>query len=510
MNKTLLATVIGGSILLAGCNKSIDSTSSSEVDSPIVSFSPSNGVVSSPNDLLMSSSGPTAGRLAEILGRDKETGELKDPTADVYAATATLDGWGLGAPFTIGIELPDAKIHQTEFDATSIEQDGVVYIFKCAEGTSVAAGGCANDPSTITPLTYGVDYTLTASDDGIVVTPLKPLEANTGYFLGVTNLVKDSFGQSVTRSATFEALSQGTGSGTDKELAMHGLISGTNNLLAALTGKEADSFMYSATWTTQDVESTAQAVMDKIVTDAGTITDLQPTGANVRYVLETIFKVKFDDSTEAGAKAAFVAENTIVWSGTLDLPYYLPFPGLDNKHPENEGAGNDITCNFSRLCGNWLNAQKQSPWKHLAAPVETVDPTSVAFDPVTAYLAPNTVDVLLLIPNATLMGQLGLSEVKIAQYVHGITSVKETAYAISPALASQGFAVVAIDQPLHGSRSFDKGDGGAYEITATAPSNGEQYANGNSGVFVNLASLLTARDNLRQATSDQLALRWAI
>ncbi|NRB42091.1 MAG: hypothetical protein HRU20_27075, partial [Pseudomonadales bacterium] len=98
MNKTLLATVIGGSILLAGCNKSIDSTSSSEVDSPIVSFSPSNGVVSSPNDLLMSSSGPTAGRLAEILGRDKETGELKDPTADVYAATATLDGWGLGAP----------------------------------------------------------------------------------------------------------------------------------------------------------------------------------------------------------------------------------------------------------------------------------------------------------------------------------------------------------------------------------------------------------------------------
>ncbi|MGB0944157.1 MAG: hypothetical protein ACPGUE_17240, partial [Marinomonas sp.] len=260
MNKTLLATLLSSSVFIAGCNESIDSTDSSDVASPIVSFAPlaTTAVLSTPNDLLLDtdSASSTFGRLSQIPGQG---------TADVYAATAQLDGWGLGTPFTIQIELPDSAIHQTTLDSNSVKQAGAVYIFKCKSATSVILGTCDDSLADITQLTYGTDYSLSTSDDGIVVTPLKPFEANTGYFLGVSALVKDSFGQAVTRSSTFNTYSEGTGAGSATEISLNTLLAGTNSLIAGFTTLNASDVMYSATWTTQDVESTAQAVMDKIV-----------------------------------------------------------------------------------------------------------------------------------------------------------------------------------------------------------------------------------------------------
>ena len=493
MNKTLLATLIGSSILLAGCNESTDDTDSDDVDSPIVKFAPlaTNAELSTPNDLLMGTDAgdmTTYGRLANIPNQS---------SADVYTATAQLDGWGLGTPFTIEIELPDSDIHQTTLDSDSIEQSGLVYIYKCGTGTSMITSTCAS----YTELTYGVDFKLSADDDGIIVTPLKPFESSTGYFLGVTNLAKDSFGQSITRSDDFETYSTGTGTGSATEVSMNALISGTNTALATLTGLAASDFMYSATWTTQNVEATAQAVMDKIVTDAGTITGITDTGFSVRDILSSSYGTTFDD----GSQAAFITANTQYFTGTLDVPYYLPYPGHETF--------NNITCDFSTLCGNWKNAAGQSPWKaatYYATPVETVDNTSAAYDAATAGYAPNSITVQMLVPNATLIAALGLTEVRVAQYIHGITAVKENAFLLSPTLAATGFAVIAIDQPLHGSRSLDYNADGVYDFTATSTSYGDKYANGNSAVFANLSSLLTARDNLRQAASDQLALRWAI
>lgn len=493
MNKSLLATLIGSSILLAGCNESTDSTDSDDVDSPIVKFAPlaTDAELSTPNDLLMGSDSTdmtTFGRLSSIPGQD---------TADVYYATAQLDGWGIGSPFTIEIELPDSDIYQTELDSDSIEQSGVVYIYKCGTGTSIIRSSCAS----YTKLTYGVDFKLSADDDGIIVTPLKPFESSTGYFLGVTNLAQDSFGQAVTRSDDFETYSTGTGSGSTAEVSMNAIISGTNTALATLTGLDEEDFMYSATWSTQNVEATAQAVMDKIVTDAGTISAITDTGYTVRDILSSSYGTTFED----GSQAAYITENTQYFTGTLDVPYYLPYPGHEDF--------NDITCNFSTLCGNWENAAGQSPWKaatYYATPVETVDNTSSAYDAATAGYAPNSITVQMLVPNATLIAALGLTEVRVAQYIHGITAVKENAFLISPSLAATGFAVIAIDQPLHGSRSLDYNSDGVYDFTATSTSYGDKYANGNSAVFANLSSLLTARDNLRQAASDQLALRWAI
>lgn len=81
---------------------------------------------------------------------------------------------------------------------------------------------------------------------------------------------------------------------------------------------------------------------------------------------------------------------------------------------------------------------------------------------------------------------------------HGITSKKEDFLGITGALSVAGYATVAIDHPLHGSRGFEI-DG---QIINTSGGFGGSVTD-----YFNLASLLTTRDNSRQSTVDTMGLR---
>ncbi|MGR5542973.1 VolA/Pla-1 family phospholipase, partial [Vibrio campbellii] len=58
----------------------------------------------------------------------------------------------------------------------------------------------------------------------------------------------------------------------------------------------------------------------------------------------------------------------------------------------------------------------------------------------------------------------------------------------------QGIAVIAIDMPLHGSRSLDA----------------ERSANADVTAYLNLSNIPVARDNFRQSVLDILGLRAAL
>jgi Pla-1/cef family extracellular lipase len=81
---------------------------------------------------------------------------------------------------------------------------------------------------------------------------------------------------------------------------------------------------------------------------------------------------------------------------------------------------------------------------------------------------------------------------------HGITSKKEDFLAITGAFSLAGFATVAIDHPLHGSRGF------VIDGTIVNTSGG---FGGNVTDYFNLAYLLTSRDNARQSIVDTMGLR---
>lgn len=97
-------------------------------------------------------------------------------------------------------------------------------------------------------------------------------------------------------------------------------------------------------------------------------------------------------------------------------------------------------------------------------------------------------------------------------YSHGITSYKETVLAIAGTLASQGVATIAIDHPYHGKRAIDFDGDGVYEISASESLKGFDPGHANASVisYMNLSSLLTARDNVRQSEVDLLALRLSL
>lgn len=82
---------------------------------------------------------------------------------------------------------------------------------------------------------------------------------------------------------------------------------------------------------------------------------------------------------------------------------------------------------------------------------------------------------------------------------HGITSKKEDFLAITGALSIAGYATVAIDHPLHGSRGFTLENG---QIVNTSEGFGGSVTD-----YLNLGSLLSTRDNSRQSSVDSMGLR---
>ena len=75
-------------------------------------------------------------------------------------------------------------------------------------------------------------------------------------------------------------------------------------------------------------------------------------------------------------------------------------------------------------------------------------------------------------------------------YVHGITRNMFDMLAVADGLNQAGIAVIAINQPLHGSNDLIPGN--AYKNI----DQGDGYG------FINLSNLLTGRDNLRQSAAD--------
>jgi pimeloyl-ACP methyl ester carboxylesterase len=138
---------------------------------------------------------------------------------------------------------------------------------------------------------------------------------------------------------------------------------------------------------------------------------------------------------------------------------------------------------------------------------------------------------VLTVPNANSgHGTAPPSGWPIVVFQHGITRNRTDMFAIAGTLAAQGYAVIAIDAPLHGitdktnpfyrnqlvagavpglvtnERTFDL-DLSDNSTQAPGP---DGQIDGSGTYFINLSSLLTSRDNLRQANADLLELTDAI
>lgn len=530
LNKKIVtvSSVLFGSLLLTACPSGGDEApAGAEPDSSIPAqalFSPFTGVFPLPINLLFNA----------------QTGQALDGTLNIPStsppavAASQLDGWSTVAPAVINFS--------EEVDPTSVAAS-VRLLHVCINPSSkapVAPGPSSYAPDTLIP---GVDYLAEVSSvdaKQVLVKPIKPLRSKfdsdgpcvgigteNGYIVALSNGLKTNNNESIGSSPVY-ALSKnsacyyrfvngdpdctdgpagitqagkdaGLGTASDSSLQstekVRRLVNGQEKFAFLLTGGafNPNNIILSYSFSTQTVGKVLAAVKGLAAQAASTAASV--TLFSKGTTTGTLLGTDTEEEKNTG--------NGKVFSGSVTLPYYLPLP----SSPSDEGG----------LSGHWVNSNGQSPY--LADP--RVPATAVP-----VKQADVTVPVFAVMPKIQPNG----AAVPVAILQHGITSNRTQILALADSLAAAGIASVAIDLPLHGvtdenspvrvpydyvankgERTFDVTFGpdapfsaGSCDPSATAPTTNGRDSSG--AHFINLPSLLTARDNLRQAVADLLML----
>jgi len=559
MKKLLLSVAIASALGLSGCGGDTVAEIKEQAQSngggnqPLsrIVFDPANSVVAVPNDLLFS--GTTDGTL-NMPGESVNLGESVDYT-DPQTAIGALDGWSTVAPFAIDVSVAD----DVSLDAVSVAQPGALRIFEATLGGPLSPDSeCSAAPAVSAckignELTYGVDFVTVAKGNSIVIVPTQPLKASQGYVLAVTDLVKDSNNNSVAPSSTYESVRLNVNTHPlplASQLGLQTLVNSYENQLSD-AGVSAQDIIYTAAFTTQSTDNVFNAAKLLMLAQKPVIEPFSAAGYNAGDALVQAGAVT------AGSMAYYGAARANIFGSKLHAPYYLGTPTAQNCETTNPALLSPANCpslysSFKAMGDSPVTvlgalqagllpqavfmAQYDAQKAMFGRGDFTGDPAQLAgmqfnvgsaenpvyldsarhltkFNPIPALTnnpVTDTIDVLVSMPNLELINQGRTAAGKallekpatgwpVMLYAHGITTNKETLFAFAGAMAEAGVAVVAIDHPLHGSR--------AAQMTITGLGAVPLSAGDNATVYLNLASLLTARDNLRQSVLDFLALR---
>ncbi len=509
------------SLLLSACGGG--SNSSRAVDTPPATngngtpatgvitarFDPSNAVVPFPTNLLLA--GTTDLTLNIPVANPANYG-------DPQVALNALDGFGTLTPWTTTFSVAPK--------AASLVggPGGTVRVF---EVTLTGPGGGVT--SIVRELKSPQEFvvTLAPSDTSgrtLAIVPTRPLKQLTSYMAvllgnggelnpGVSPSITDANGNDVTPDTTYFLAKRTNplcvnGASTDPLLPaaqacalepLRRLVNSQEAALDAFDNARTDlRVVLSWVATTQSITPVMQAVDSRIEHTPAPVAQVVPTGLNL-------------------AQVAALPPNADIYVGVLQVPYYLSPPSAQNP--------------LAPLQGFWHAA----PGAYVP-PFDKVglDPTStnVTFaNPLPVATSTQTIPVLLTVPNANSKQTKPAAGWPIVIFQHGITRNRTDMLGIAATMAQQGFAVIAIDAPLHGltdptnpffhnqllagtpaaglmtgERTFDLD----LENNATQAPGPDGKIDPSGTYFINLRSLLTSRDNLRQANADLMELTRAI
>ncbi|EGU44256.1 VolA/Pla-1 family phospholipase [Vibrio splendidus] len=458
-----------------------------------------------------------------------------DSLTNPIAAMNTMDGWSTSMPIIMDFEgagLADGA-------AT-----GGVYLLKLSGSLT-----SETTPSVTKVLTLGNDFEVESSSatDTFTIEFKDSLDASSDYVLALSNELTDVNGDPVGMSASYAALKSSTVIYTEGSLAQAQQVTqGVEKIFAGATAAGAinldtENIIYSTWFTTESVGDTLFA------TKGATATGLGGTGLNDVWKgsaksdgvdLSTAYAMQFSltkgftqalsddadfdkyigggDATEiAKAKGAIntlyasTGVNVDVSEGFVQLPYYLekgtadwntqPFESAMPSLAKVSNALSDSTeqANMAAqlvsagIDTSVLATSQTEQLKLIGLDLTLADGSKLdservitKYSPVPQVKSLETVEFLLFTKN-------GATPKNVIIYQHGITSAKENAYAFAYNLVDDNTAVLAIDLPIHGTRSLDD----------------TRSANANVLAYLNLANLPVARDNVRQSALDVMGLR---
>jgi len=453
-------------------------------------FDPAAGVLPFPNNLLRSGSTDLT---LNIPVPDPE--DFGNPQVALNA----LDGFSTIAPWSFSFDRPINP--DTVIPGSTVRLFEVQFVF----GT-IAVEQVNRE---LTPGAEFVALVNPGNPNGVVILPLQPLAENTGYMAVVTNAITDTDGNPASPSQTYflgkrtEPLVTSTGISTEPLLdnasaqalePLRQLISAQETAATAV-GINRDDIVLSFTATTQAITPVLGVIRSTL---SPTSTQLAQACPAPSVCLTTA------DVLPPGASPG-IAD---IYLGVVELPYFLPVPSADNP--------------TAPLTGFW----QAEPGAYVP-PFDGLglDPTSTnvtVANPIPVERARQVAPLLVTVPNANSGQVRPAAGWPVVIFQHGITGNRSQMLALADTMASIGFAVVAIDKPLHGitdvtnplyvgntpfgavasERTFDL-DLQNNDTGAPGP---DGNIDGSGAWFINLQSLLTSRDNLRQAQVDLSSL----
>ena len=326
-----------------------------------------------------------------------------------------------------------------------------------------------------TPLMPGTDYTVrisatSGSGGGILeIVPLKPLAPRTRYAFIVTNRIRSTANVAAGADLVFGAVRDAHLNGLTSvpgQPALTPLFPLITPLINTAVGLGIPGNTVVVAWSMQ-----TQSISN--------VLDVVTTGMTARPALLA------PTGLTTAALGLGLPGIATIYTGYLDVPYYG-----DPANP---------------LTSFWVNNQLQPPNVQNPTPVVRV---------------PNKrIPLLATLPNAGSGKTKPANGWPVVIFQHGITLNRTVMFSMADSFASAGFAVIAIDLPLHGVTDTRSP---FYQGPSSPLGNNERHFNmdnvGAVGVFapdgqidngwqiLNVANPLNARDHIRQAVADMTAL----
>ncbi|MFT7485630.1 MAG: hypothetical protein ACI9F9_001480 [Candidatus Paceibacteria bacterium] len=508
-----LPLVFLASLFGAACSS--DLTVVAEPTSVQFVYSPATGQVPLPNDILFS------GSLDATLNLPPAAVMAQQPLFD---SLNSLDGWSTSAPGSFAFA--------SGVDPATVTAGTTVRLFEVTLAVSGTTGLTLGQSVTdvLTQLSAGTDYVVApaASDPSnatYAVVPLKPFSPKKSYMLVVTNGILGTDGQPVRPSDTYLIASADVITNplqSNHPLAgLQVLINAMENVASTDTDVTPaivkDDIVCTLTFTTQSLFEGLAAVQAVAAGGEAVVLASMCAGSPSNQHLACFAAPA--NQVPTGALLGLLGDTSVllmgatghadVYAASLTLPYYLTAAA-------NPAGG--VVSDPAPLTERWTARFSFLEGTGAFDPMET-DKHVTQHNPLPLQTAAETVPVLISLPNAMSGNVQPGTGWPVVIFQHGITADRSSMIAIADSLADAGFACVAIDLPLHGvvvaaglhvgtqdgmlrERSFGLDlvtQDGSGNVTAATP---DGTADTSGAHFINLTSLQTQRDNLRQSVAD--------